>query len=239
VRRGVAVATAAIVAFSVATSVLTSLIVHLAFAVPAFPMLLIAGLTPLIIATPVSWALVSLIRRLDAAERRLDRLARTDDLTGLFNRRHFFAVGEGLFYAARRYGEPLSVALLDADHFKSINDRRGHAAGDVVLCALAGVIGVSLRDSDVAARIGGEEFAVLMPQTDAAAARVVAERLRRGFEADPAATAAAGRAVTVSIGIAERYDGDRSLEAVMARADAALYRAKAEGRNQVRGAGAA
>ena len=111
-------------------------------------------------------------------------LAMKDALTGIYNRRHFNARLDNEWKRFRRYNRPLSLLLLDIDHFKSINDRYGHDVGDQVIIAVARCCGMQTRDSDVVARIGGEEFAILLPETELADARVAAERLRRAVAGD-------------------------------------------------------
>ena len=111
--------------------------------------------------------------------RELERLATTDGMTGIYNRRHFLALADVEWNRTSRYNRPLSFLIFDIDYFKSINDRYGHQAGDEVIVHLANLAGSSKRASDVLARIGGEEFALLLPETDLAQAEIIAERLRR------------------------------------------------------------
>jgi diguanylate cyclase (GGDEF)-like protein len=157
---------------------------------------------------------------------RLEALLREDALTGLSNRRAILTQLGGMVSAARRHGHPLSIAILDLDHFKRINDTHGHKTGDEVLVASAHVLRSHLRAEDQLGRLGGEEFLVLLPDTDAAAAHHVASKLR-------AELAAAGTPVpvTVSIGVAT-WDGEAP-EDLLHRADEALYAAKAAGRDRV------
>jgi diguanylate cyclase (GGDEF)-like protein len=169
--------------------------------------------------------------------RELRRLSRSDRLTGLPNRTYLEERLVAEFARARRYEEPLALAILDVDHFKRFNDTWGHAAGDIVLQAVGQTLRESIRESDVAVRYGGEEFVLLLPGMDSAAAVERAERLRRRMEetviqipkrADP------GR-ITISIGVsAFRVDGD-SPEALLDAADARLFEAKEGGRNRVVG----
>lgn len=164
----------------------------------------------------------------------LDTLSRTDPLTGLANRREFVARLEDEWARATRTGQPMSLVSIDVDRFKQYNDRYGHSAGDQCLKTVAGVIGrVACRHSDLAARPGGEEFALLLPGTPPGSAAIVAERLRAMVEADSAASELA-HSVTVSIGVAaiDPADGE-TIEKLMRCADEALYRAKAAGRNRV------
>lgn len=165
---------------------------------------------------------------LDQALRKADAASRTDALTGLWNRSHFEAAGLLEAERARRYGTPLSVLMFDIDHFKTINDRHGHAAGDTVLREVAEQAAAVLRSSDLLFRWGGEEFAVLLP-VDARAAAEAAEKLRQRIAATD--FGAAGK-VSISIGVAQ-LEADESLESALQRADAMLYRAKDGGRNRV------
>jgi diguanylate cyclase (GGDEF)-like protein len=163
----------------------------------------------------------------------------TDSLTGLYNRRHLQHRLEQEVNRAQRYGQTLSCLFVDADHFKQINDRYGHAAGDQVLTALAQRLRARLRTSDLPTRYGGEEFAVLLPQTDPASARFLADEIRRGVAAEPVVLDSGETvAVTVSIGVAAMAAGDgRSAheagETLLQAADAAVYQAKRDGRNRV------
>jgi two-component system cell cycle response regulator len=161
-------------------------------------------------------------------------MAITDALTGLYNRRYMEShVGTLVDQAAAR-GKPLTVLILDIDYFKSINDSWGHDAGDEVLREFALRIRKSIRGIDLACRYGGEEFVVVMPETDLAVATMVAERLRRRIAGEPFPIQQGERAleVTISIGIATLGRGEDAA-AVLKRADQALYRAKRDGRNRV------
>jgi two-component system cell cycle response regulator len=161
-------------------------------------------------------------------------MAITDALTGLYNRRYMEThVGTLVEQAATR-GKPLTVLVLDIDYFKSINDGHGHDAGDDVLREFALRIRKSIRGIDLACRYGGEEFVVVMPETDLAVATMVAERLRRRIASEPFAIQKGVRSVevTISIGIAALGSGDNAAS-VLKRADQALYRAKRDGRNRV------
>ncbi|MBU6372842.1 MAG: PleD family two-component system response regulator [Alphaproteobacteria bacterium] len=175
-------------------------------------------------------------RYVEAMRSFLDRgleMAVTDQLTGLSNRRFLTTQLQGLVMRAARGGEPVSVILADIDHFKAINDTHGHDAGDEVLKALAARLSTSLRPADMACRFGGEEFVIIMPNTFADFAAMVAERLRRDVAAAPVAIGG-GReiAVTASFGVAGVAAGDTA-ERLLKRADEALYRAKQAGRNRV------
>jgi two-component system, cell cycle response regulator len=162
-------------------------------------------------------------------------MAITDALTGLFNRRYMETHLGTLVEQASARGKPLSVLALDIDYFKSINDTHGHDAGDDVLRDFALRIKRSIRGIDLACRCGGEEFVVVMPETDMAVAATVAERLRRRIASEPFTISAGARSipVTLSIGIAALRGRDDSATSLLKRADQALYRAKRDGRNRV------
>ena len=163
---------------------------------------------------------------------RLAVLSQTDDLTLLYNRRFLDDVLPREIDRARRYGHALSVLVLDLDHFKQVNDRHGHATGDEVLRILGDRLRAFSRLADVALRWGGEEFVVLMPETNGAQAREVAERLRVGIGHPPFSTSAGDVICTLSVGVASLDAGDDAV-GLMRRADDALYRAKRAGRDQV------
>ena len=162
------------------------------------------------------------------------QLATHDPLTGLCNRRHFSELVDKEIARALRHQRPLALCIIDVDLFKPVNDRYGHIEGDEVLRTLATVIATHVRDDDIAARIGGEEFAALLAESDAEAAVTFAERLRKAVEATAFHPGGEHRRITVSIGIAALAAGRPSRSRLMAAADAALYRAKDEGRNRVR-----
>jgi diguanylate cyclase (GGDEF)-like protein len=163
----------------------------------------------------------------DAVIRRTTWAAEHDHLTGAWSRRAFFPLAEREHERACRSGSPLSVLVFDVDHFKAINDTHGHAAGDAVLADIVLRTEAAIRNLDACARLGGEEFAVLLPDTGPDTARLVAGRLRAALD-----QAAGGVRYTVSIGVASLAAGE-SLSALLKRADAALYAAKASGRNRV------
>ena len=133
---------------------------------------------------------------------------------------------------AERLREPFSICLLDIDHFKSVNDTLGHAAGDAVLHELPSVAGQGLRGVDVFGRFGGEEFLLVLPGTDLEGARLVAERVRAAIEAAQFPGVPAGRRITVTLGVAERAAGE-DIRTLLKRADRALYAGKGAGRNRV------
>ena len=168
----------------------------------------------------------------NAAEE-LERLATTDALTGLCNRRQFFTLAEREWNRVQRYDRPLALLIFDIDSFKSINDRFGHEVGDNVLVRVAAVCREAKRDTDIVARVGGEEFALLLPETDLPSAGLFAERLRSACAKIYVLPDRRDLAITVSIGVAEVDPGMRGIEDAMRRADAALYAAKRAGRNCV------
>jgi diguanylate cyclase (GGDEF)-like protein len=171
---------------------------------------------------------------LEAAQKDLMRQARTDYLTGVANRQHFMETAERIWERTQRRGGVLSVLMIDIDHFKRVNDTYGHLAGDEVLREFAVVCNDVLRPTDMLGRLGGEEFAVILPDADLRGALEAAERLRAAVAEKEVAVDGAAVGVTVSIGAAElRSNADR-LDAALARADAALYAAKQEGRNRTR-----
>jgi len=176
----------------------------------------------------------SSLRSLDTTQRELAAQANIDDLTQIANRRFFMLHGGQELERSLRYARPLSLLVYDVDHFKRINDNHGHDAGDLALKTITQAIQEELRATDLQARFGGEEFAILLPETDLSKAIEVAERLRTRIEKttfahmdnrdDP---------VTISVGIAAYSSGSETLNELIARADRALYRAKADGRNRV------
>ncbi len=166
-------------------------------------------------------------------ERELIRLATTDMLTGIANRRHFMAQLDGELERLRRFEQPAALLMLDLDHFKQINDTRGHAAGDRALCHFVAVVRRALRRTDAFGRLGGEEFGILLPGSGPEGALEFAERLREEIAASPVEDGQGGIPISASIGVAVFDPADPTPDRILARADAALYRAKAGGRNRV------
>jgi len=166
-------------------------------------------------------------------EIKLKRLSETDDLTGIFNRRKFLKQLEQYFSNFIRYKRPTSLIIFDVDYFKQINDNFGHSVGDKMLCRLTRHCGAQLRKNDSLYRIGGEEFAVLLPETNAEKACLQAERLRQISQKLTIKPGGPAGKLTISVEVSEFFKTDTSLEDVMKRADTCLYKAKAQGRNRV------
>jgi diguanylate cyclase (GGDEF)-like protein len=177
------------------------------------------------------------IRTLDEKVRektaKLEALAVTDPLTQLYNRRYFTEISNAMFAMAKRQKEPLSIIMLDIDHFKKVNDTYGHLVGDRVIRRLADVIRKIKRESDIACRFGGEEFILLLPKTDKEGARELAERIRMHIASQKVAMEdGAYVTFTVSAGVSESIlESDQSVEESIRRADDAMYKAKRAGRN--------
>lgn len=171
--------------------------------------------------------LIEIDRRV-IAEQQLRRLATTDELTGLGNRRHFVDRAREAVAVARRYGQWCTLAVIDVDLFKRVNDRLGHQAGDQALIGLAAVLKANLRATDLAARFGGDEFVMLLPLTDPDAGKAAAERIQQSVR-----LGGSWPELTISIGVASVRDEGASLEELLARADQALYDAKGGGRNRI------
>jgi diguanylate cyclase (GGDEF)-like protein len=161
------------------------------------------------------------------------RLAITDDLTGLFNRRHFFEVAEEIFAHAQKSNSPLASLIVDLDHFKQFNDCYGHGVGDQVLREVARLMSTAMRESDIIGRYGGEEFSILLPDTIVKAAIYVAERLLSFVSDVPIETEAGTLTVQLSVGVAGTSKETPTLQSLILRADQAMYLAKSAGRNCV------
>ncbi len=164
---------------------------------------------------------------------RMKALAVMDTLTGLYNRRGFSQQAEQAFSMARRTGRPVSIIMTDIDHFKRINDRYGHAVGDEALQHYAALLTQERRAEDIVARMGGEEFAIVLPNADLFQAVKVAERIRTNVAAKPLDMGGHEIPMTSSFGVASLSDSDDDVHTILIRADKALYRSKDEGRNRV------
>jgi diguanylate cyclase (GGDEF)-like protein len=171
-----------------------------------------------------------LTREMEQAHRLSTHAAQTDELTGLKNRRAFFQQAQQLYSHCKHNRLPLCAVMLDMDHFKHINDTYGHQVGDQVLRQMGKVISRSFRENDVHGRLGGEEFAVLLPDTSIEVAQNIAEALIQSIAG--LMTGPVNR-ISASVGVASMNAGDNDLHSLMNNADKALYRAKARGRNQV------
>jgi diguanylate cyclase (GGDEF)-like protein len=171
--------------------------------------------------------------QLQAANAQLEKLAVTDALTGLLNRRALSDLFRREIERAQRHRRELAVIMFDVDHFKAINDRHGHAAGDAVLRQIAGVATQSTRSTDTIARYGGEEFVLVAPETDKSSALELAERMRAALQSAEIRIDHQSLKVTASFGVAMLHGEDSRPEDVLRRADEALYAAKGAGRNRV------
>lgn len=168
-----------------------------------------------------------------AAMNKLEMVSRVDGLTQLFNRSHWQLRLNEEFSRAARYDSPLTLIMFDLDHFKSINDTYGHLGGDAVLTTVARILRELVRENDIAGRYGGEEFGVILVNTDETGAKAVAERIRSTIEATPVPFEEGEINATASLGVATYKPGIDNAEELIANADAALYYCKEHGRNQV------
>jgi two-component system, cell cycle response regulator len=179
-------------------------------------------------------------RQLEEKNAQLEQMAATDPLTGLYNRRHFARVLEQLFAETQRYDKDLSCVMIDVDGFKQLNDTLHHQTGDQILAMAGRVVTANLRRMDVAARYGGDEFVLLLPQASTDEASLAAQRIREEFFTASAALLKRKEGVTMSIGVAALRQGTKcaaSAEQLVAHADAALYQSKQNGRNRISVAG--
>jgi diguanylate cyclase (GGDEF)-like protein len=172
-------------------------------------------------------------RALERANEQLAKLSMTDRLTGLLNRGTWENLVDAEYERFRRYGQATSLVMFDIDHFKPVNDTYGHLAGDEVIRHTAEVTRNNIRQSDSAGRYGGEEFGIILPETDAESARVICERIREAIENSTVSTTAGDIRYTVSMGIAQLTETPENYMQWMQKADEALYKAKESGRNKV------
>lgn len=175
----------------------------------------------------------TLMQQLESRQDEIRKLAQTDQLTGLPNRRHFLDLLESEIHRNCRYSRPLCLLLMDIDDFKSVNDRFGHPAGDAVLRSIGRLLPTLVRSTDICGRLGGEELAVALVESDVETAELIAERIRLGILQNEIDDHQRRFSVTVSIGIAECTESITDTSALLRQADAALYEAKARGKNCV------
>jgi diguanylate cyclase len=192
----------------------------------------VLGTLPLLVVYPLTVGVITyrLARRVRDQNRLLSEISRTDGLTRLLNRRYWEEAVADVFEHCRQTGRRACLLMLDIDHFKAINDRHGHLAGDEVIRRLGDVLRDTLREQDVPGRYGGEEFGIVLPDTRIAGAEAIAERVRRRIAGTT--LSASGIRATVSIGLAELDAADRDYSVWIAHADRALYSAKERGRDR-------
>jgi diguanylate cyclase (GGDEF)-like protein len=193
----------------------------------------IAIVVPAIVGTLASYVTLSLYFELEQSRREIHELAITDDLTQIFNRRHFFELADRELERTRRNGCSLAIVLFDIDDFKEVNDSLGHLAGDRVLQEMCRVCQVIVRPYDVFARFGGEEFIFLLPETDMSRARAFASRLRQLISSHIVAVNGTNIQMTISIGTAVYSSREDTLDDLISRADSALYKAKEMGKDRL------
>ena len=226
--------TAAVSLLSVVVSEITLLGVYLVFGDAAFGpanAFYTASIVPILVAVPVCYATARMAVQLHEAHARLKELAHTDELTGLINRRSFFQRAESILADAEQGSEPLSLLVIDADYFKQLNDTYGHATGDAALQFITEQLSASVRKSDLVCRLGGEEFAVLLPGMDAAEANRLAERIVKRIAERPMVWEDKIIEMSVSCGIADTQVG-HDMTTLFKAADDAMYAAKHSGRNR-------
>ncbi len=196
--------------------------------------LTIAVISLLLMMLAFAAGLVAALIKLSGQRRKLEQMSHTDALTGLGNRRTLVSRAEQVLAQARRSRQPVSFALLDLDHFKDINDRHGHPAGDHILRTVATLLTSQVRETDTIARVGGEEFALLMPDTDTGGARELCKRIRSRLSEFPLEILGNRPGLTISIGLHTADDAAAvQFEELYERADTAMYQAKNQGRNRV------
>lgn len=192
------------------------------------------GLIPLLITPFISWFFIGLLLDVVKLEKKMTHLATFDDLTGMYNRRFFYSLGKQVHQYALRNKSHYAILVIDFDSFKNINDNYGHECGDRVLEAFGFVANKTARDSDILARIGGEEFAFLLPNTNANQAQIFAQRLLDKINQSVISYNKKSITYSVSIGVAINFcDHEFNMEETLKKADIALYQAKENGKNTV------
>jgi diguanylate cyclase (GGDEF)-like protein len=187
-----------------------------------------------LIAPVVLVAYITTMLRADIryAVARIKRISDTDELTGVYNMRAFSAILRRVFQQSVRHNHPLSIVMLDLDNLKAVNDTHGHEAGNRLLQHLIRKVGEELRRSDVLARYGGDEFTILLPETNRGGALETAERIRKSIETSQFDVRGTHLSATVSLGLASYPEDGGNIDVIVDKADRALYRAKRHGRNQ-------
>jgi len=221
---------------TICSALLTDLIISkiFGFEIVLEEMLIKVSLIPLVVVPAVGWYLLGLIYELDKLEKRMSALATYDDLTGLLNRRAFYSSAQSMADYCYRSKQPYSILLVDLDFFKKINDVYGHAGGDKVLASFGALSSETSRGSDVIGRLGGEEFAFLLPNTSLEQAKICAQRLREKINALEVKYEDKKIKYMISIGISSssQLADEVDIDQLLAMADKALYSAKDKGRNQ-------
>jgi diguanylate cyclase (GGDEF)-like protein len=233
-RHGVAAAVVAVLVASIGLSVGISAAVHAALRIEMSAITWIVTLVcPALIAPTMSWWTFGLVLKLERAHDQLRMQSNIDHLTGIYNRRFFMDRLRAELERANREGTPFAVAVIDVDDFKRINDEHGHLSGDETLRQLTQACARLVRDGDTLARIGGEEFAVLLPATPAAEAEHVVERLRLSVADTRVRLGEVSLGVTVSVGLTTPNHDVHDVNGVLHAADEALYAAKRQGKNRL------
>jgi diguanylate cyclase (GGDEF)-like protein len=233
-RFGLLTVVVAVTVGSLALSVAISGLVHYAMGISMSGVAWTVTLAcPAIIAPTMSWWAFDLVLEVDRAHELLRVQSTIDHLTGIFNRRYFMDRLREEIDRATRYGTPFAVAFLDVDNFKRINDEHGHLNGDDILKQLTQTCATQIRDIDTLARIGGEEFALLLPQTTTEEAAHLVERLRASVAATRAQVGDSWLDITVSIGLTGSSHDALDVNGILRRADEALYAAKRQGKNRL------
>ena len=232
--QAIASSVARVTGFAVLSSLIITLLVgYMVYGELIDPVGIFLGIgVPLLIAPVASFMNVSLSYRLQRANARLQALSETDSLTNTLNRRRFMEVAERELALAERHCYPTSLVLIDFDDFKQVNDQYGHAAGDLALVQTIDVIKTLVRESDILARFGGEEFILLLPHTAREGAQSLAQRMLDQIAQSPIQLDAASLTITVSAGSVTCETSSTPLDVMMSRADELLYASKQNGRNQ-------